>query len=167
MLDFQPVEFGHVMDVTQVLGAWIMCGHTENLVIGAHFVGHLEHAEDPGGDKAAGESWFFEQHQGVKRVTVSAEGLLDEPVIGRVPGRGEQHAVKAHPAGVVVDLVLVPLALGDLDDYLDVHALSPVGCLLSTPLSPVTATLSYAHRNPRKVGSCAVPASRPSSRSRC
>ena len=54
-------------------------------------------------------------------VTVAAEGVLDEPVVSRVPRRGEQHAVKPDATAVVVDLVLVPLPLGNLDDYLYVH----------------------------------------------
>jgi tetratricopeptide (TPR) repeat protein len=124
VLDLQPVEFGDVVDVLQVLLPRVVRGDAEDLVVRALLVGHLEHPDDPGGHQAAGEGRLLEQHEDVKRVAVAAQSVLDEPVVGRVPRRGEQHAVKPDPAGAVVDLVLVPLTPGDFDDYLDVHARS-------------------------------------------
>src|ERR1700685_3039050 len=56
-----------------------------------------------------------------ERVDVSREHVLDEAVVGRVPGRGEQHAVQPDPPGGMVHLVLVALALGDLDDDVNVQ----------------------------------------------
>jgi hypothetical protein len=121
MLDLKPVKLGHVGDVLQVRHPRVTRGHAKDLVVRTLLVGHLEHADDPGGHQATREGGLVKQHQGVKRVTVSAQGVLDEPVVGGVPGRGEQHAVKPDPPGAVVNLVLVPLAPRDLDDYLDVH----------------------------------------------
>ena len=121
VLDLQPVELGHVGDVLQMGHPRVARGYAKELVVRPLLVGHLEHPDDPRGDQATRKRRLFKQHERVKRVTVSAQGVLDEPVVGRVPGRGEQHAVKPDPAGPVIDLVLVPLAPGDFDDYFDVH----------------------------------------------
>jgi hypothetical protein len=121
MLDFQPVELRHVMDVPQVLHARVGGRHGQDLVVQALLVPHAEHPDDPAGDQAAGEGRLLEQHEHVKRVPVVGQGVLDVPVVGRVPGRGEKHAVQPDATGGVVHLVLVALPLGDLDDNLDVH----------------------------------------------
>ena len=124
VLDLQPVKLGHVVDVLQVRLPRVARGDAEDLVVRALLVGHLEHADHPGGHQAAGESRLLKQHQGVKRVAIAAQGLVDEPVVGGVPSRGEQHPVKPDPAGAVINLILVPVAPGDLDDYFNVHVLS-------------------------------------------
>src|SRR5215472_5107549 len=179
VLDLQPVKLRQVINLTQVLGAGVARGDAEDLVVGSHLVGHPEHADHPPGDQAPGKCRLLKQHEGVQRIAVSAKGVLDEPVIGRVPGRGEQHAVKADPAGVVVDLVLVPLPFGDLNDHFDVHVYSTRRLLIYSIVATrpaVTgrrvrrggdAALSYAHRRPRKVSTCAAAGSRPWPRSRC
>jgi len=89
VLDLQPVELRHVVDVLQVRHPRVACGDAQHLVVGALLVGHLEHADDPGSDQAAGESRLLKNHQGVQRVTVTAEGVLDEPVVGRIPSGGK------------------------------------------------------------------------------
>jgi tetratricopeptide (TPR) repeat protein len=124
VLDLQPVKLGHVIDVLQMSLPRVARGDAKDLVVGALLVGHLEHADHPGGHQAAGEGRLLKQHQGVKRVAVAAQGLVDEPVVGGVPSRGEQHPVKPDPAGTVIDLVLVPVAPGDFDDYFNVHVRS-------------------------------------------
>src|SRR5580692_2179076 len=113
VLDLQPVKLGHVVDVLQVGLPRIARGHAQNLVVPALLFGHSEHADHPGGHQAAGETRLLKQHQGVKRVAVAAQRLIDEPVVGGVPSRREQHSVKPDPTGSVVDLVLVPVAPGD------------------------------------------------------
>src|SRR3954462_7081220 len=39
---------------------------------------------------------------------------LEDPVVGRVGGGGEEHPVEPYPPGGVIHLVLVPLPHGDL-----------------------------------------------------
>ena len=73
----------------------------------------------PGLHPHAGVHRVLEQHQRVERVAVAAERVGDEPVVGRIRGRREQPPVEEHPARVVVDLVLVAAAAGDLDDDVD------------------------------------------------
>jgi tetratricopeptide (TPR) repeat protein len=124
VLDLQPVKLGDIVNVLQVRLPRVARGDAKDLVVRALLVGHREHADHPGGHQAAGESGLLKQHQGVKRVAVAAQRLVDEPVVGGVPSRGEQHSVKPDPAGTVVHLVLVPVAPGDFDDYLNVHVRS-------------------------------------------
>ena len=66
-----------------------------------------------------GEGGLLQDHEGVERVAVLAEGVGDEAVVGRVDGGREQAAVEPDHAGLVVDLVLVAAAAGDLDDDVD------------------------------------------------
>ena len=127
VLDLEPVEFGHVEDVLQVLPPRIGRGNAEHLIVEALLVAHPEHPDDPAGDQAAGEGGLVKQHQRVQRVAVIRQGVVDEPVVGRVPGGGEQHPVQPDAPGGVVHFIFVALSLGDLDDDLDVHGFAPSG----------------------------------------
>ena len=74
-------------------------GDAHDLVVRPLLVGHAEHADGPTGDQAARERRLAQQDECVQRVAVLAEGVLDEAVVGRVLGRGEQRAVEADPTG--------------------------------------------------------------------
>src|SRR5262249_30340007 len=111
VLDLQPVELRQMVDVTQVFLARILRGYAENLVVAALFVRHPEHTDGAAPDQAAGERRLLEQHEGVERVAVVAEGAFDEAVVGRVLGRGEKGTVQPDPPGLVIHLVLVALSL--------------------------------------------------------
>jgi hypothetical protein len=125
VLDLEPVELGHVVDVAEVLHPRVVRRDGEHLVVGAVLVGHLEHADDPAGDEAPREGRLIEEYEGVQRVTVLGQGVLDVAVVGGVPGRGEQHPVQPDPSGLVVHLVLVALSLGNFDDNFNVHGFAP------------------------------------------
>ena len=98
-------------------------GQAEHLVVAARLVPHAEHADRPAADQAARERRLLQQHERVQRVAVLTEGALDEAVVGGVAGGREQHAVQADATGLVVDLVLVALSLGDLDGDVEVQRL--------------------------------------------
>ena len=91
------------------------------LVIAAGLVPHAEHTERPALDEATGERGLLEEDQRVQRIAVFAEGALDESVVIRVTGGGEEHPVEPDTARNVVHLVLIAVSLGDLDRDVELH----------------------------------------------
>src|SRR5699024_7402803 len=100
---------------------------------------------------------LLEEHQGIKRVPVLTEGVLDEAVVVGVAGGGEEHPVQPDPAGLVVQLVLVAVPLGNLDRDVELHCLTflpppRARCASSrapagrTVLSLLGTSLTYEHR---------------------
>src|SRR4051794_19883358 len=124
VLDLQAVELRHVEDVGEVGLAGIRRRNGEDLVVPALLVGHPEHADGAAGDQAPRKGRLLEQHQGIERVAVLPEGVLDVAVVGRISGGGEEHPVQADAAGGMVQLVLVSLALRDFYRHVELHALS-------------------------------------------
>ena len=121
MLDLQAVEFGDVIDLRAPRGALVARGHAQDLVVAAVLVAHAEHAQRPAPDDAARERRLLQKHQSVQGIAVLSERVVDEPVVVGVAGRGEEHAVQADAARLVVELVLVAIALRDLDGDVELH----------------------------------------------
>ena len=103
-------------------------GHAEDLVIDTHLVPHPEHADRPAVDQAAREGGLVQDDQRVKRIAVVREGVLDESVVVRVPGRGEEHPVQPDAPGLMIHFILIALALRDLDDHIEFHDSAPCAC---------------------------------------
>ncbi len=93
----------------------------EHLVVAALLIGHPEHPDGPAVDQTAREVRFADEDQRVERVSVVAQSALDEAVVGRVLGRGEQRPVQPDPPRQVVYLVLVALAFRNLDRHVESH----------------------------------------------
>src|SRR6185312_11147686 len=125
MLDLQLLEDRQITDVLQVRTPRILRRHAQHLVVGTLLVGHPEHAYCSGGHQATGERGLGQQHEGVQRIAVLPEGVLDVPVVGRVLGGGEQRAVQPDPTAVMIHLVLVATALRNLDQDVEIHGGHP------------------------------------------
>ncbi len=80
---------------------------------------HVEHPERAGLDPYARIHRVFQQHECIERIAITAEGVGDVAVVSRIGSRGEEASVEEHPAGFVIDLVLVAATTGNLDDDVD------------------------------------------------
>ena len=121
VLDLELVELGQVADVLQVLQPRVVRRHAQHLVVAAHLVLHPVHADRATPDQTAGERRLLQQHQCIQRIPVRTQRVLDESVVRGVLRRREQGAVKSDATGLVVHLVLVAPALGDLDRDVKLH----------------------------------------------
>src|SRR5580704_135500 len=105
----------NVGEVEEFVLRRIFGGHAEDLVVGVSPVEHLEHADGPDVDAAAGERRLFDQDEDVTRIAVFRQRPWNEPIITGIVHGGIQDAVEAEQTGVLVQLVLVATPTGYLD----------------------------------------------------
>ena len=86
MLDCEAVELGHVLDLGAPRGALVGRGDAQDLVVAALLVAHAEHSQRAAADHAARERRFLQEHQGIQRVAILAERVINETVVVRVAG---------------------------------------------------------------------------------
>jgi hypothetical protein len=147
VLDLQPVELRHVAHVAQVLQPRVGRRDAEHLVVSAGLVGHPEHPDRAALDQTARERRLLQDHECVERVAVQAQRVLDVAVVRGVLGRGEQRPVQTDATGLVVDLVLVALTLGDLHQYVELHeASSDRPCCRAGRAQPTAGCFSLVSR---------------------
>jgi hypothetical protein len=108
VLDLRQQRRQEVGEILHVGPGRVAQRHAEHLLVHPLGVAHHEDPDRAYLDPAAGEGRLADEHEGVERVAVAAERALDEPVVGRVPGRREQHPIEVDLTGLVVELVLVP-----------------------------------------------------------
>jgi D-alanyl-D-alanine carboxypeptidase/D-alanyl-D-alanine-endopeptidase (penicillin-binding protein 4) len=122
VLNLEPLELRHVKDVAEVLAPDVRDGDAKHLLVRALFIRHLEHADGAAFDETAREGGLVQQDEGIQRVSISTEGVLDEPVIRRVAGGGEEHAIQAKPPRLMIHLILIACSTRDLDEHVELHA---------------------------------------------
>jgi hypothetical protein len=94
-------------------------GDAQGLEVEPLLVAHLEPADRPRPDVAAGEGRLVDDEECVRVVAVVGARPLDETVVEVVEDGGREDPVEAEDARLLVELVLVPAASRDLDDDLD------------------------------------------------
>ena len=112
VLDLLDQEFADVADFLDVVEARVG-RDAEYLRVPAAVVGHVEDADRAGlNDDAGVQVEVLQEHQRVQRIAVLAQGVLEVPVVRGVLHGGEEDAVQADAAGLVVDFVLDADPLG-------------------------------------------------------
>ncbi len=119
VLDLSECFGGDVIDVNRIPPTGLAVVNTQNLGVAASVIGHPHHADWADMNPASREGWVLGEHQDIERVAVLRECVGDEAVLGGVGGGGEESAIEADSASLVVDLVLISAATGDFGDDID------------------------------------------------
>ena len=128
MLDLLQVVRRDVAEIVEPVRVRIARGHREHLLVGRAAIHEVEEPDRARVHQAAGEDRDGHQHEHVERIAVVAEGAREEAVVARIVHGAVQHAVETEDAELLVELVLVALVGGDLDDGGDfVGGFGPVG----------------------------------------
>ena len=119
VLDLDEPMRPDLLEALDVLLVGVAEGDAQDLEVEALLVAHLEPADRPRPDVAAGERRLVDDQEGVRVVAVAGAGALDEAVVEVVEDGAAQHPVEPVDAGLLVVLVLVARPARDLDDDLD------------------------------------------------
>ena len=106
MLDLIQQELGNVSEILDVVEAGIN-GDTQYFGVSAAVVHHVENADRAGlNQDSRDEVEVLQQNQGVQRISIFAQRVLEVAVMRGVLHRGEEHAIQPEAVGLVVDLIL-------------------------------------------------------------
>jgi serine-type D-Ala-D-Ala carboxypeptidase/endopeptidase (penicillin-binding protein 4) len=130
VLDFQPIEFGDMVDVAQMFHAGITGRHTQHLVVATGLIAHPEHAHRTAADDDARERRLLEQNEGIEGVAVLTQGVVDEAIVMGIARCGEEHAIQANTTGLVIQLVFIATPARNLDRDVELHGLHDASLLL-------------------------------------
>ena len=136
VLDLVALELGNILNILQVCPAGIV-NDAQELVVAAGLISHLEHAKHAGGHDHAGQHRLGQNHEGVQRIAVFAEGAVNEPIVERIGHGGKQVAVQVNLAGFVIYLVFIAGTFGDFDGYFNAHAALLCNCVVGFPPSDI------------------------------
>ena len=119
VLDLDQAVRPDLVEALDVLLVGVAEGDAQDLEVEALLVAHLEAADRPRPDVAAGEGRLVDDQQGVGVVAVAGAGALDEAVVEVVEDGARQHPIEPEDVRLLVVLVLVARPARDLDDDLD------------------------------------------------
>ena len=147
------------LEVPHGLPHGIAAGHGDDLSIGAHLIGHPEHAHRPGFHQAPGEGRLADEDQGIEGIPVLGQGVGHESVVSRIESGRKQPPVESDQVTFVVVLILVPAASRDLHDDLEQAIVNHIGTILSfvDPSHRVERPLQPTGHPPDLVGRGPIP----------
>src|SRR5215207_1233980 len=119
VLDLDEAVGAHLLQPVDVLLVRVADRHAQRLEVEPLLVPHLQAADRARPDMTAGERRLVDDQERVRVVAVVGTGPLDEPVVEVVEDRRGEDPVEPVDVRLLVVLVLVPAAPGDLDDDLD------------------------------------------------
>ena len=131
VLDLDEAVRADLLQALDVLLVRIAEGDAQDLEVEALLVAHLQPADGPRPDVAAGERRLVDDQERVGVVAVAGAGGLDEAVVEVVEDGAAEDAVEPVDADLLVVLVLVARTARDLDDDLDDVRESPGLCMPS------------------------------------
>src|SRR5687767_8017837 len=95
---------------------WITNRDGDDLVVDPLLVAHAHDADGARLDDRQREDRLLAEDERVQRIPVIAIRAGNESVVGGVVDGAVEHAIEAQQARLLIELVLVLAALGDLDD---------------------------------------------------
>jgi len=117
--DLRELGQGNVVKLAAVGELGIGIGDSQDFEVLLALVQNSQHAQDPSLDDASREGRLVHDEDHVEGIAVSQQSLGHEAVVYGVGNRSRKSPVESNQPGPFVELVLVPGALGALNDALD------------------------------------------------